>query len=96
LGIAVGWFNYSSKLPPESFFKQRPQHSIREHSHRSKGKQTIERLRILQKNDMRIHYLQCQKNENHQMRVTTWRLTTMDEKFSDMMFATADQAVGYC
>ena len=28
------------------------------------------------------------------MQVTAWRLTTMDEKFSDTVFATADQAVG--
>jgi hypothetical protein len=29
------------------------------------------------------------------MQVTAWRLTTMDEKFSDKVFATADQAVGH-
>jgi hypothetical protein len=29
------------------------------------------------------------------MQVTAWRLTTMDEKFSDKVFATGDQAVGH-
>lgn len=49
------------KSIPESFFEQRSQRSLREHSHRSKGKQTRERLRILQKNGMRIHYNDAQK-----------------------------------
>lgn len=44
-----------------SFFKLSSQRSLREHSHRSKGKQTRERLRILQKNGMRIHYNDAQK-----------------------------------
>jgi hypothetical protein len=29
------------------------------------------------------------------MQITAWRSTTMDEKFSDKVFAAADQAVGH-
>ena len=60
----------SNKLSPESFFEQRSQRSLEEEcSHRSKGKQTRERLRILQKNEMRIHYKRCSKTENPKCRL---------------------------
>ena len=81
---------------PESFFKLSSQRSLREEcSHRSKGKPYQEMLCTLWKEGVQIHYLRCSKTENHQMQVTAWRLTTMDEEFSDKVFATADQAVGH-